>query len=162
MISLETVWKISLDLRYVQIGSIIKRYAFRYASCKVIVIFTVRNVVAARLCFHRHLWFCDKPRADTLLGRHPSPRQTPPGQTTPPQPPEMATAADASYWNAFLLMKLVLSFSQNFLSKAWIKKSLIDNHYITVFESVRSVCSSYTGVSEWKWSVTYSIWIPPF
>ena len=33
-------------------------------------------------------------------------------------------------------------FSQNFLSKARLKK--IDNHYKTIFELVRMACSSYT------------------
>ena len=43
-----------------------------------IPIFTVRNVVAARLCFHRRLWFCSQGGcvADTPLGR--PPLQTPP------------------------------------------------------------------------------------
>ena len=55
-------------------------------------IFTVRNVVAARLCFHRCLWFCSQERgvcpggvADTNLGRHPLGHRHPPGQTPPAQ-----------------------------------------------------------------------------
>ena len=63
---------------------------------------TVRNIVAARLCFHRRLWFCSPGElcipactgADTLLGRHP------PGRTPPPwadTPPPMTTAADSTH-----------------------------------------------------------------
>ena len=51
MISLETVSKISVELRYVHTGNIIKKYASKYASCKVNVIFTVRNGVAGKVMF---------------------------------------------------------------------------------------------------------------
>ena len=54
---------------------------------------TVRNIVAARLCFHRRLWFCSGGIYPSMhLGKHPSgqtpradtPRQTPPlGRQTP-------------------------------------------------------------------------------
>ena len=58
------------------------------------VIFTVRNVVAARLCFHRCLWFCSRG-----CGRHP------PGQTSPASPSPLRdgyySGRYASYWNAF-------------------------------------------------------------
>ena len=61
------------------------------------MVITVRNVVAARLCFHRHLSFCSQggqtlgrpptPQADPPPpGRHP-PGQTLPGQTPPGQTP---------------------------------------------------------------------------
>ena len=42
----------------------------------------------------------------------------------------------------------IFNFSQNFLSKAPIKKALIDNHYKTVYRSVRSEFSSYMVVIE--------------
>ena len=81
--------------------------AFHHIPLPVKGIFTVRNVVAARLCFHRHLSFCsqegmypsmhwaDTSQADTPLGRQPPPSwaDTPtpwvdiPWQTpTPPGP----------------------------------------------------------------------------
>ena len=44
------------------------------------------------------------------------------------------------------LWKFFFNFCQNFLSKARIKKSLIDDHYKTIFESVRSACSSYSVI----------------
>ena len=47
-------------------------------------IVTVRNVVAANLCFHSCLSFCLQGVADT-------PRQTPPGQTPPGQMPPRQT-----------------------------------------------------------------------
>ena len=65
-------------------------------------IFTIRNVVAARLCFHRLLWFCSQGgMADTPPGQtHPPPPDTPSQADTPlgrhppaRPPPEMATAA---------------------------------------------------------------------
>ena len=95
-------------------------------------IFTVRNVVAERLCFHRRLSFCsqggcipactgaDTPPGQTPLwaDRHPqadTPGQKPPWADTPGQTrPQADTSSNghcsgwyASYWNAFL-------FSQNF------------------------------------------------
>ena len=40
---------------------------------------------------------------------------------------------------------ILLKFSQNFLSKAWLKKNfLIDNNYKNFFVSVRMAYSSYT------------------
>ena len=86
----------------------------------------------ARLCFHRHLWFCSQggvlqtlPQPDTPLGRHPLPeRHTHPWADTPlarnpparhphPRPeipwPDTTPAWDdycsgwyTSYWNGFL------------------------------------------------------------
>ena len=38
--------------------------------------------------------------------------------------------------------KIIWKFSQSFLSKARLKKFLIDNHYKTIYGSVRSECSS--------------------
>ena len=52
----------------------------------VTFLFTVRYVVAARLCFHKRLWFCsqggvaDTPRADTPPCGRTYPGQTPPTQ----------------------------------------------------------------------------------
>ena len=75
---------------------------------------TVSNVVAARLCFHRHLWFCswggrcikvctgaDTPLADSSPPRADTPQaDTSPGQTPPQQtpspPPPTATVADGT------------------------------------------------------------------
>ena len=47
--------------------------------------FTVRNVVAARYSFHKHLWFCSKGGclADTPLGRHPQAEKPLPRQKNP-------------------------------------------------------------------------------
>ena len=71
---------------------------------------TVRNVVAARLWFHRYLSFCSRggggcvpqhalgriPRADYPLGRYPSRVDTlPPGKH--PRPHPAATAADGTH-----------------------------------------------------------------
>ena len=47
-------------------------------------IVTVRNIVAARLCFHRHLGFCSW--REVHWGRHP-----------PGRHPPMATAADGTH-----------------------------------------------------------------
>ena len=72
----------------------------------------VRNVVAARLCFYRRLWFCWQgvcgrhspgrtpfPWADTLpLGRHPQPQDG------------YCSGRYASYWNAFLLDNLYRNY----------------------------------------------------
>ena len=54
-------------------------------------------------------------------------------------PPEMATAADGTHPTG---MHSCLKFSQNFLSKAWLKMFLIDKHHRTFYGSVRSECSS--------------------
>ena len=53
-------------------------------------IFTVRNVVAARLCFHRHLSFCSRMCVYPNMhwDRHPLSRHTPPlGRYSPEQTP---------------------------------------------------------------------------
>ena len=80
-------------------------------------VITVRNVFAARLCFHRCLWFCpqgcvcvantQEDTGQTPPGQTPSwpatPRQTPPGQTPSCSvhagihPPLVATAADGMH-----------------------------------------------------------------
>ena len=52
------------------------------------VTFTARNEVGARLCFHRHVWFCSQggglPRC--MLGYHPPPGADSPGRGHPPPP----------------------------------------------------------------------------
>ena len=80
-------------------------------SSRDLSLFTVRNIVTARLCFHRHLWFCSQAKG---CGRHTPPGRNPPGQTplpsacwdTPPcpvhvgihaPPPPVATAADGMH-----------------------------------------------------------------
>ena len=57
-----------------------------------LVIVTVRNKVAARLCFQKRLWFCWC-LADTTLGRHPLLGRHPPSWQTvpPPQTPRADT-----------------------------------------------------------------------
>ena len=45
------------------------------------------------------------------------------------------------FYNGWL-WELLSKFSQNFLSKVWLKIFLIDNHYRTFYESLRSKCSS--------------------
>ena len=58
-----------------------------------LVFITVHKVVVARLCFYMCLSFCPQGMSDRHpLGRHPSPRQTP-----PPPPPVTATAADGTH-----------------------------------------------------------------
>ena len=71
-------------------------------------IFTFRNIVAARLCFHRRLWFCSQGGGclpHCMLGHHPLPG---PGADTPlpgprsdtsqaDTPQQMATAADGMH-----------------------------------------------------------------
>ena len=66
-------------------------YDLALAEC-AITITTVRNVVAARLCFHRHLWFCSWGVCveDTPLGRHPTCADFPPGRHPPGRQPTWA------------------------------------------------------------------------
>ena len=62
------------------------------------------------------------------------------------------------YENSFVMVvyeKLFLMFSQNFLSKTWVKKIfLIDNHYKTILVSVRIECSSPTVCTCWYLCIT--------
>ena len=68
-------------------------------------LFTVRNVVAVRLCFHRRLSFCSRGGgmyhsvhwADTHLVRPPPGRQTPPSNACWDRLPPAATAADSTH-----------------------------------------------------------------
>ena len=57
-----------------------------------------------------------------------------------------------SEWNenSFIMVvyKKILKFTQNFLSKVGLKKFVIDNHYKTIFISVRMACYSPPSVGE--------------
>ena len=57
---------------------------------------------------------------------------------------EHAILTDTKQVLQWLSLRIFLKFSQNFLSKARLKKFLIDNNYKTFFVSVRIVCSSCT------------------
>ena len=74
--------------------------------------FTVRNQVAERLCFHRRLSFCLRRGVYPSMhwGRHPPPGQTYPSMHWADPPPDgHCSGRYASYWNAFLL-KMCLYF----------------------------------------------------
>ena len=80
------------------------------------VVITVRNVVMARLYFHRHLWFCSQ---GGWGGRHPTgqtpSRQIPPGQ----KPPEQIPPRTVRILLEFILVKLVLNFLHSAVMEWW-------------------------------------------
>ena len=97
----------------------------KYSECNV-HIFSVRNVVAARLCFHRRLSFCSQGVWQTPFlgrcpqGRHPLDRHPlgthPLADTPPPTRDGYCSGWYASYWNAFMC-------SKRYYSRCWVVTS---------------------------------------
>ena len=97
-------------VRLLRDNSKFKRQHFSRACAeRSAYIFTVRNVVAAMLCFHRRLWFCSQDVCVRVCGRHP-PGQTPslgkqallgwrpPGKHPPGRPHEQTPPGQTLPW----------------------------------------------------------------
>ena len=75
-------------------------------------IFTARNEVGARLCFHRHVWFCSQGgcQPQCMLGYHQPPwSRQPPGADNPP----CCRACWAIRYEVRILLECNLVFSCN-------------------------------------------------
>ena len=106
---------ILVQWNYEQKQSEIVRQSMSYSSiyfaqqCLSYII-TARNEVGARLCFHRHVWFCSRGALpQCMLGYHTPREQTPPPRADTPQRRACWEIRSmrwryASYWNAILFL----------------------------------------------------------
>ena len=117
--------------------------------------FTVRNVVAARYSFHKHLWFCSKGGclADTPLGRHPQAekplhRQTPPGQIPPGQTPPGQTPPRLLQRTVRILLECVYPHSTPGFDALRFTKTNVEfdtlRHYVLHFTNIPKRLTTWT------------------
>ena len=111
---------------------------------------TVRNIVAAKLCFHRHLWFCSQ--GGGRLSQHALERHLP-GQT-PPRRPLQRTVR--------ILLQCVLVFSDEKVTRHWLLaqfltfiKSLAYSWHARIFSLVLRLFTAPKSLVR-SWTPAYS------